>query len=160
MVGGQSAHANANLVAPLSHVVQIGNPVSQLDGMMKGQQMPQWAEFDAFGSLQGLSDQQVRGWARFPSRRQVLSNPGLFKTERVKALQLSQIPLLTVPDRPFRAMGRHKQRAEFHKCHPDNLREYCEGLQVISCQSLLFARKKLIKSLFQGLSSDLKEARR
>jgi hypothetical protein len=38
----------------------------------------------------------------------------LLETERVKPLQMIQIPTLAVPDAPLGRMGRHEQSAEFH----------------------------------------------
>jgi hypothetical protein len=62
-----------------------------------------------------LSDEQIRGWARFPGRREVFPNPGLLETERVKPLQIIQIPLMATTDTPLRWMRRHEKCAKLQE---------------------------------------------
>jgi hypothetical protein len=84
-------------------VIQVGDAVSQFEGVVKWQQVAQRTETDTFGPQQGLGDQQVGRRTGFPGSSEVFADPGLLETERVKPFNILKIPTLAVP---YRSLGR------------------------------------------------------
>jgi hypothetical protein len=91
VVRWERADADAQLVPPLGHVIEIRDPVSQFDGVMIRQQVAERAESDPLGSLECLGDQQVRRGARFPGSGKMFADPGLLKSERVESIKFLQV---------------------------------------------------------------------
>jgi len=108
MIGRQNPNSHAELISPLGHVIEIRDPVRQLDWVVKGKQVAERTEPDALGPQQRLGDEQVGGRAGLPGRGEVFSDPGLLEAERVQPIQVMKIPELAVPDRPLRRVGRHQ----------------------------------------------------
>ncbi len=48
VVGRQHADSHADLISPLGHVIEIGDPVRQFDRVVKRKQVAQRAEPDVF----------------------------------------------------------------------------------------------------------------
>ena len=113
VVGRQGTNADAELIPPFRHVIQVGHSMGQFDRLVEGKQVRQRAESDPLGSLQRLSNQQVGSRTRFPVRGEVLPDPGLLETERIEPLQFGKVPALTLPDAPLGRMGGHQEGSEF-----------------------------------------------
>lgn len=89
-------------------MLEISDPVSQLDRVVIGEKMAERAEVDSLGALQRLGDQQVGRRARLPRRREVLADPRLLEAKLVEPLKFLEIPTLAIPDGSLGRMRRHQ----------------------------------------------------
>jgi hypothetical protein len=64
-------------------MIEVRDPVSQFDRMVKRKQVAQRTEPDPLRPQQRLCNQQVRGRARLPGRCEVFPDPCLLEAERV-----------------------------------------------------------------------------
>ena len=96
-------------------MVEISDPVSQLDRVVIGEKMAERAELDSLGALQRLGDQQVGSRARLPRRREVLADPRLLEAKRVEPLEFFEIPGMAISDGPFGRVRRHEESAQPHR---------------------------------------------
>ena len=76
-VGGKGANADAPVEAPPGHVVQHGDAVGDLGGMMHGQQGDAGGEDNLLGHGQSLGDEQFRGRCSLPTLGDVFTDPAL-----------------------------------------------------------------------------------
>ncbi len=99
---------------PLRHVIEVRNPVSQFDRVVKREQVAQRTKPYLLCPYERLSDQQVRGRARLPGSGEVFSDPRLVEAKRIKPLEIVEIPAEAIAYRSLRRVRRHQQSAELH----------------------------------------------
>ncbi len=100
-IAAERADPDVERVAPLRHVIQIGDPVREFDGVAIRKQMRPRAELDVLGSRERLSDQEIGRGAGFPGCGVVLSDPGLFEAEAVEQGEMIEVLAQTFRDPPL-----------------------------------------------------------
>ena len=99
-------------------MIEIGNALSQLRGMVIGQQKSPRGQFDLTGFINRLGDQQIRRRAGFPGRGVVLANPDFVIAHLVEETDIVEIVPMTVENTAMRWIAGHHKSAGFHYLSP------------------------------------------
>ena len=102
MVGQQPAGADAEHIASLRQMIQIGDAVRQFHRVVEGQQVRAGSEHDVLSPHQRLRDEQVRRRHRFPRGGEMLAYPRFGQPVAVGHLKAVEVPLVRVPSRTLR----------------------------------------------------------
>ena len=96
-------------------MVEHGDPVGELGGVMVGQQEAAGPEADVLGLHQRLRHQEVGRGMGFPRRGMMLADPGLGEAQLVEPADHLQVPFVAVLERPFGRMRGHGEISELHR---------------------------------------------
>src|ERR1700730_3011145 len=96
-------------------MVEHGDAVGELGGVMVGQQEAAGPEPDVLGLHQRLRHQKVGRGMGLPGRGVVLADPGFGEAQLVEPADHLQVPLMSVLERPLGRMRRHGEISELHR---------------------------------------------
>ena len=113
-VGRQARRGDAEIQPPSGQVVEHGDAVGELGGVVIRQQEAARADADALGLQQRLGDQQIGRRMRLPRRGVVLADPGLGVAQLVEPAQRLEVPVVAGLQAALRRMRGHGEIAEFH----------------------------------------------
>jgi len=95
-------------------VVEHGQPVREIDGVVERQEGHAGPELHAPGQRERLGEEQVGGRRVLPALRQVFADPGLAKPEPVGQHDLVDVPLVAIGEGAMGRVQRHHEQTELH----------------------------------------------
>src|SRR3954453_16586578 len=95
-------------------MIEHGDAVGELGGMVIGEKETAGAETNVFGLQKRLRQQQVRRGMRLPRRGVMLADPGLLIAELIEPAQRLKIPVVALFQPALRRMRRHREISDFH----------------------------------------------
>jgi hypothetical protein len=114
-VARQTGCRHTKIQPALGEVIEHGNPVRKLGGVMIGQQKAAGAEPDVSGLAQSFDDQKVRGRMRLPGRGVMLADPAFLVAEFIEPPHYLQIEVVSLLQTALRRMRRHREISQFHE---------------------------------------------
>ena len=114
-IAGQARRRQAKIEPAARDMVEHGDAVGELGGMVVGQQEAAGAEPDVLGLHQALRHQQVGRGMRFPGGGVMLADPAFGEAQLVEPADDLQVPLVPVLERPLGWMRRHREISELHR---------------------------------------------
>jgi hypothetical protein len=113
-IGRDGAPADSPLKTATGQVVEHGQSMRQVDGVVEGQEGDAGPEPHSLGQLQGLGDEQVGGGGILPALRQMLTDPRLAKAELIGQDDLVDVSLVGIGERAMRRVEGHHEQPEVH----------------------------------------------
>ncbi len=103
---------------PSRQVIEHGEPVREVHGIVQREQRDAGAETDALRQHQRLRDEQVGRGRVLPALGQVLADPRLGEPELIREHDLIDVAPVRVGERAVRRVQRHHEQAESHQRLP------------------------------------------
>ena len=109
-----TAASDAPLEPAARHVIEHGEPVREVDGIVEREQRHARPEPDLLRQRQRLGEEQIGRRRVLPALGQVLAHPDLAEAELIGQHDLGDVALVAVGERAMRRVERHHEQAELH----------------------------------------------
>ena len=113
-IGRDAAPADAPLKPAAGHVVEHGQPVREVHGIVEREQRHARPEPHRLGQRQRLGQEQIGGRRVLPALGEMLAHPGLAVAEPIGQHDLRDVALVAVGERAIGRVERHHEQAELH----------------------------------------------
>ncbi len=114
-VARQARGGDAEIEPPARHVVEHGDAVRELGGMMIGQQEAARPQPDVLGLHQRLGDQEVGRGMRLPRCGVVLTDPAFGEAQLIEPADHLKVPVVAILERPLGRVRWHREISELHR---------------------------------------------